>query len=222
MQSVGGYAVGLTEGFFEAGKGTFQAFTHPFETGSTLALAFSHPKETFSAIRSSFQQTFDTIAGGGTNPFESSRAIGRLVGGIEFGLATEGVGKAAGTRIFAESGFDPTSTFRGGKFREIILKPGTRLERAFEEGVNQPFSPFTTRGATARRITSTEGAINGLGLRNTSGVRPNTVTTLEVTRPIKVKVGFIKDGGKRAVQYVIDPKDKNSLREIYQLRRRIR
>ena len=133
------------------------------------------------------------------------------------------MGKAAGTKIFTESGFDPTSTFRGGKFREIILKPGTRLERAFEEGVNGPLSPYTTRGATARRITSTKSAVYELGLEKTSGVRPNTVTTLEVTRPIKVKVGFVKDGGKRAVQYVIDPKDATSgaVREIRRLRRRI-
>lgn len=111
-------------------------------------------------------------------------------------------------------GFDIIHTFRGNKYKEIILKPGTILERAYKQDITRPISNFTTRGATARRLISIETTIDELGLRGTSHVRPDRVAILEVMRPIKVKVGFIQNGGKRAVQYVVDSKDWGALRHI--------
>jgi len=107
-------------------------------------------------------------------------------------------------------------SFRYSKFKEIQLKPGTRSYRAYEEGVTNPLGRFTTRGATTRRITSTKAAIGELALEGTSGVRPNRLAALEVTRPVTVRVGFIKGGGKYAIQYVIT--DPSALIELKELR----
>ena len=41
-------------------------------------------------------------------------------------------------------------TFKGGSFREITLKAGTQLKRAFQEGVNNAIGSFLTRGKTAQ------------------------------------------------------------------------
>lgn len=114
----------------------------------------------------------------------------------------------------AGSGFDPTPTFRDGKYREVTLKPGTKLPRAYQEGVNKPVSPFMTDAATAQRITGPDAAIEQLALKGTSDVRPDRIVTIEVTREIKAKVGYIEGGGEEAVQYVVDPNDLGALRVV--------
>jgi hypothetical protein len=117
----------------------------------------------------------------------------------------------------AASGYNVNDTFRGGKFREITLKPGTQLQRVFQEGVNDPVGSFTTRGATVRRISSTassDTAIQELGLKETSQVRPNRLTTLELTKPTPAKIGFIKGGGENAIQVVIDRANLGNIRQI--------
>ncbi|MDA0739889.1 MAG: hypothetical protein O2999_08580 [Nitrospirae bacterium] len=103
------------------------------------------------------------------------------------------------------------NTFRNGRFKEITLNPGTRLDRVFEEGVNNPIGSFTTRGVTSSTLTSTEAAIRQLAI---TGARPNRLTSLEVTRTTRAKVGFIEGGGKNAFQIVIDPSDFGNLREL--------
>ncbi len=156
-------------------------------------------------------------------------SIGGNLGGLDGAIAGANYGRI-GTNIALHLGhagqawynaprgtsqtFDVASTFRNGRFREVTLRPGTVLERAFEEGVNRPVGSFTTRGVTARRVTSTQTAIDGLGLKGTSNVRPNRVTALEVTERIRVKVGPIEGGGKRAYQYVIDESDLGKLRRL--------
>lgn len=58
------------------------------------------------------------------------------------------------TKGFSYDAFDFNvgETFTNGRFREITLKPGTELDRAFQKGVNSPKSPFVTRGSTSQRV----------------------------------------------------------------------
>lgn len=88
------------------------------------------------------------------------------------------------------------------------------MERAFEEGVTNPVGSFTTRGATARRIQTTDDAVREFNLGTTSGAKPNFVSTLEATAPVKAKIGFVEGGGKNAIQIVIDPADRVLLKEV--------
>ncbi len=135
-----------------------------------------------------------TIFGRGVKVVRGPCQVGRVARGS---VVTRGMPQS----------FDVASTFRNLRFREITVQSGTRLDRAFEQGVNRPVGSFATRGATANRLTSTQTAIDELGLRGTSDVRPNRVTALEFTRPTRVKVGLIEGGGKRSIQYVVDPAD---------------
>jgi RHS repeat-associated protein len=107
------------------------------------------------------------------------------------------------------------STARNEKLRRIILKPGKLLQRAFEEGINEPIGIFTTRGRTASMITSTQDAIRILALEGTSNVRPNSVATLEVLEEIEAFGGFIKNSSDpNAFQIIIRKSDLHKLREV--------
>ena len=101
------------------------------------------------------------------------------------------------------------NTFRNGRFRDITLNPGTRLDRVFQEGISDPTGSFLTRGVTTRTLTSTDAAITQLAL---PVVRPNRLATLEVTISTRARVGFIEGGGKNAFQLVIDQADLGNLR----------
>ena len=111
------------------------------------------------------------------------------------------------------------STFQAGKFREITLQPGRMLERAFEEGVSRGVGQSTVRpgGVASRRLTSGVAATRELALAETSGAIPTAVSTLEVTEAVTARIGFIKGGGKGAIQIVV--REPAALREIRALRR---
>ena len=80
---------------------------------------------------------------------------------------------------------------------------------------NKSIGSFTTRGRTASKITSTEGAISILALEGTSNLRTNRVVTLEILEQIEAFAGFIKNSNVRnAFQIIIDPKDFDKLREF--------
>jgi RHS repeat-associated core domain len=110
--------------------------------------------------------------------------------------------------------FDVADTFRNRKFREITLKSGTLLDRAFQEGANRPIGSFTTRGSTTKRLTSTEAAIKELALEGTSNIKPDRIVTLEVLESTKAKAGFINGGGKNAFQIFVDRSDLDKLRVV--------
>jgi len=57
-------------------------------------------------------------------------------------------------------------------------------------------------------------AVDELALSGTSDIRPNRIVGLEVTEPIRVKIGPIADGGNRAFQIVVDRADLGALRQI--------
>ena len=118
------------------------------------------------------------------------------------------------TKGFSYDAFDFNvgETFTNGRFREITLKPGTELDRAFQKGVNSPKSPFVTRGSTSQRVTNTEEARSVLALEGTSDVFPDTVTKLRVEESTRALIGPIKDGN--GFQIVIDPNDLPKVIEI--------
>ena len=167
-------------------------------------LSVSHGGPTFFEASISFQQA---------TPLLPDEALPAILGSLARYSKVAKLEEVAGLGRVKPS-FDIASTFRNGKFREITLKPGTVLERAFEEGKNSPIGTFLTRGSTARNINSTQEAVVKLGLKGTSNLSPNTISTLEVTAPIKAKIGFIEGGGTRAVQIVIDSKDTKYLEII--------
>ncbi len=98
LQSIGGYAVGLTEGMLEGGWFTLKSFTNPVQSsldfGVTLANWMSHPVENYLAARSLISSGRDVLFNA-SNPYESGRALGKMFGGIEILLATGGVVKGA-------------------------------------------------------------------------------------------------------------------------------
>lgn len=113
---------------------------------------------------------------------------------------------------FDEFNFDVRDTFTNRHYREITLQPGTELDRAFQQGVNSPKSPFLTRGATADRVTSTEQARSVLALEGTSDVFPDTVTKLRVEDPSRALIGPISGG--EGFQIVVDPRDLSKIVEV--------
>jgi hypothetical protein len=130
--------------------------------------------------------------------------------------AAEGL-EAGVERLAIEAGeqtIDLSTTFRGERFREIALQPGTRLERAFEEGATAPVGSFTVRagGAASRNLTSSEAAVIELALGETSGAVPTHVSLLEVTAGTGARIGFIEGGGKNAIQIVVE--NPRVLREV--------
>jgi len=153
---------------------------------------------------------FDALIDAGGIIIDAGAAFVPLLPG---GVATAIKATRHGGKVVDES-FDVANTFRGDKFREIILKPGTLLVRVFKKGVNRAVGRFTTRGNTAKRLTSTEAAITELGLEGTSNIKPNRITTLEVLETIKAKAGFIEGGGKKAFQIVLDRSDLGKVRRV--------
>jgi hypothetical protein len=136
-----------------------------------------------------------------------------LLTGIGIGGAVKTLEKGISAGA-VRGNFDVTSTFRDGRFRDITLQPGTQLERAFQEGVNDPIGSFMTRGSTAHRITSTNSAVNELGLRGTSNVNPNRLTTIEVTQSTPAQIGFIDSAGSRSTQIVVNRNNLSNLRRV--------
>jgi len=133
---------------------------------------------------------------------------------FEFGVVPN---KPIGGFGFDEFNFDVRDTFTNGRYREITLQPGTELDRAFQQGVNGPKSPFLTRGTTAEQVTSTERARSVLALEGTSDVFPDTVTKLRVEQGSRALIGPIKDG--QGFQIVVDPRDLSKIIEIPNARR---
>ena len=131
-------------------------------------------------------------------------------------VAALGSNKAAGFG-FEQFNFDVKTTFKNGQYREITLNPGTELDRAFQQGVNSPKSPFVTQGTTAGKLTSTEESRRVLAIEGTSDVFPDTVTKLRVEKPTRALIGPIKDGD--GFQIIIDPRDLSKVIEIPNARR---
>jgi hypothetical protein len=124
------------------------------------------------------------------------------------------VGAAVKLGGFGKKAFDVASTFKGGKFKEVTLNPGTKLERAFEAGVTNPVGGFTTRGVTGQKLTSGQGASDVLALGGTSNAVPTHVSSLVVTQKTTAKMGFIAgSSNKNAVQIVVD-NAQGALREV--------
>ena len=140
-------------------------------------------------------------------------------------LGETGAARIAGSElddaaIYGKQAIESFATLNNAPhYRNIILKPGTALERAFELGRTKPISSGsnalnTTRGVTAGRLVSTQAAVKELGLAGTSGAAPNRVAILATTGPVRALIGFIRDGGKRALQIIVDPRDKGLVREV--------
>ena len=139
---------------------------------------------------------------------------------VNCGLATKGVGSASASLRAADGSFDILSTFRpnqgsGKLFREITLKEGTILERAFEEGKTLPESVFLTRGRTARIINSSQEAVDVLSLGSTSKANPNGIARFRLTEEIKARIGYInRSSDPRAIQILISNQDLDYLERI--------
>jgi len=140
-------------------------------------------------------------------------------------LGETGAARIAGSElddaaIYGKQAIESFTSLNGAPhYRSIIVKPGTTLERAFELGRTEAITGGgralnATRGVTAGRLVSTQAAIKELGLVGTSGAAPNRVATLVSTGPLRALIGFIREGGKRALQIVVDPRDKGLVREI--------
>ena len=129
------------------------------------------------------------------------------------GLATEGVGNISSVVRATDGSFDILSTFRpnrgsGKLFREITLKEGTILERAFEEGKTFPTGRFLTRGNTAVMIESTDDAVSVLHLGETSGSRPTDMALFRINKDIPAKIGYLGGSSKpRTIQILISKDD---------------
>ncbi|MGE4234716.1 MAG: hypothetical protein AB7F43_15510, partial [Bacteriovoracia bacterium] len=112
---------------------------------------------------------------------------------------THAAGNAAGRA------FEVADTFAGGKFKNITLKAGTILQRAYEAGKNTPLGQFMTRGRTAEAITSSQKAVDILALKGTSNIMPNRMAQLEILQDIPAKAGFIEGSSiKNGFQLHID------------------
>ena len=106
-------------------------------------------------------------------------------------------------RDSGKGNFDVAETFKDAHYREITLKPGTILKRAFERGKNNPKSSYTTRGKTASMIKSQQDAIDLLNL-HPAKTKPTDIATLRVNRPVKAWIGKVEGGGQSAFQYWVE------------------
>ena len=143
-------------------------------------------------------QAFSQKPGIGTGVAVALDGIALGAPGVNSAMV-HGAGKATG------KAFDVADTFVGGKFRDVTLKAGTVLERAYEVGKNSALGQFMTRGRTTQAITSTEMAINILALKGTSNLRPNKMAQLELLQDIPAKIGFIEGSSmKNGFQIYLD------------------
>jgi hypothetical protein len=148
-------------------------------------------------------QAFSQKPGIGTGIAVGLDSVALAAPGVNSAV-THGAGKVVG------KAFDVADTFVGGKFRNVTLKAGTVLERAYEVGKNSALGQFMTRGRTSSAITSTETAMNILALKGTSNLMPNKMAQLELLQDIPAKAGFI-DGSsmKNGFQLYIDKEYKS-------------
>jgi len=107
------------------------------------------------------------------------------------------------SRLSPKGNPDVAGTFKNAVYREVTLKPGTLLKRAFERGKTNPIRSYTTRGKTANMIRTQQDAVDLLNLYPAQ-TKPTDIATLKVSRPVKAWVGKVEGGGSHAFQYWIE------------------